>query len=362
MNNAKKSIKKAAAPVKKAPKQINSKLWFIVSVALSVILIAAIMFDQLYKRPIITIDGDKYYLEDLNYYFYEVESQYDYMSQLFGTSYWDMSYDSSGATVRDIALQEAVNTALSNEILYREAISSGYSITEEDTTKATENVDTLFEGRLTEAIIKKNGFTKESLNDLLVKMEVVNRYREDKIESFDIDDEAIKATVDYEEFRQYDIETVFISTKTKDEDGNSIAMTEEEKATAYSKISDIYATAQSSEDWSTLLSEDEKELIYSDTNFTANSSNFSEDFTAIIKGLSNDQISEIYEEENGYYFVRMINNNSTEAYDEEVENAIESEETSVFQEYYNKAIENYNYKVHKSGLRTLTMGNITLAK
>ena len=39
-------------------------------ISIRVVLIAALLFDQLYKRPLVTIDGKKYYLEDLTYYFY----------------------------------------------------------------------------------------------------------------------------------------------------------------------------------------------------------------------------------------------------------------------------------------------------
>ena len=83
-----------------------SKLWIIVSAVLLVALIGALLFDQLYEKTIITIDDKDYKMKDLSYYFYQVESQYDYYDQMFGGggTYWDMTYDeNSGATVRDMA-------------------------------------------------------------------------------------------------------------------------------------------------------------------------------------------------------------------------------------------------------------------
>ncbi|HHX11863.1 MAG TPA: hypothetical protein GX731_03505, partial [Clostridiales bacterium] len=210
MNTTKNIIKSPRKEEKKEFK-INPKVWIVTAAVLLVALIASLLFDQFYKRTLVTIEGDKYYQEDLAYYIYGIESTYDYYDQMFGGQYWDMVVDqNTGATTRDMAMQEAINSSLFTEILYRDASSNGYSLTIEEKATVAENVDTLLAGQMPEAVIKKNDFTEGYLTDVLSKTTLVNRYRQDIIDALDIDDEGIKAEIDFEEYRQYDIEYIFI--------------------------------------------------------------------------------------------------------------------------------------------------------
>lgn len=341
-----------------------SKPWIIASAVLFVILAVAMLFDQLYESTLLTIDGDKYKMNKLSYYFYTVESQYDYYDQMFGGggTYWDMTYDeATGSTVRDEAKTEAVDAAFYNEILYREAIAEGYSLTTEEEATAATNVDTLLKEQIPAAVVKKNNFTKKTLTDIINKSTLVTRYRQDKIDAQDIDDEALKAGVNYDDYRQYDIEYINISTKTTDEDGNSVDLTADEKTAAYDKINGIYASAKTTEDWSKLLPTDETELTYKSTNFVASGTTFSEEFENMMMGMENGAISDIYEDTTGYYVVRMINNNSSESYDAAVEQAISTAENEAFTKIYNDIKTKYETTTNEKALKSLSMGTITLA-
>lgn len=361
MNNAKKTIRYPKQEVKEK-KKINPKVWMITSIVLLIALVGSILFDQLYKRAIITIDGDKYYMEDLTYYFYGIESAYDYYDQMFGGQYWDMVFDqNTGKTARDIAMEEALNSALYTEILYREALADGYTLTEDDKETVETNVASLLDEQFTEEVIKKNGFTEEYLRDILSKTTLVSRYREDQIDALDIDEEAIKAEFNYNEYRQYDVEYIFISTETKDDDNKTVPMNEEEKAAALAKITDLYETALQTEDWSELIPEEEKELIYREQSFKESDTKFSEELEATIMAMENDTISDILEDESGYYFVRMIDNNSPESYDAAVEEAITKAENEGFNEVYNEISEKYETTINNKALRRYRMGTITLA-
>ncbi len=361
MNSSKKTIKYPKRESKQA-KKISPKVWITTSIVLAVALIGSLLFDQLYKRSIITINGDKYYLEDLSYYFYQVESSYDYIDQMFGGQYWDMIIDqSTGESTRDVALQEAVDTSIYNEVLYREAVANGYSLTDDEKKTIEEDVTSLLDGQLTEATIKKAGFTKEYLTGILEKTTLVERFKQDTIDALDIDDEAIKAEIDYEEYRQYDVEYLFISTEKEDEDGKSVPMDETEKSAAYDKINGYYEKAKETDDWSKLVPEDDKDVIYRKSDFIKTDTTFSEELETIIMAMDNNTVSDILEDESGYYIVRMINNNSTESYDEAVEDAITDAEDEAFDEAYHELLNNYDYKISKGALRRLRMGSITLA-
>lgn len=362
MNNTKNLIKNPRKEEKKAFK-INSKVWIVAAAVLVVALIASLLFDQLYKRTLITIDGDKYYQEDLAYYIYGIESTYDYYDAMFGGQYWDMVVDqNTGATARDMAMQEAINSALFTEILYRDATSKGYSLSDEEKETVADNVDTLLGGQMPEAVIKKNNFTEDYLTNVLSKTTLVNRYRKDIIDELDIDDEGIKAGFDFEEYRQYDIEYIFISTETKDADNKTVPMDEAEKAIAYERIETMAKVAKDTEDWSTLIPEEEELLSYRERSFTEAESPFSDEFTAQVIGLEKGSFSGILEDNLGYYYIHLVDNTSTESYDDAVEEAITTAENEGFTEAYSDIEANYDYEINDKSLKRLIMGTITLAK
>lgn len=360
MNNAKKIIKNPIQKDKKSHKGISTSTWIIGSAVLLVVLVGALLFDQLYKRTILTIDGKKYHMEDLSYYFYGVESQYDYFNQLFGGSYWDMSYDeASGATMRDVAKQEAVETSIYNEVLYMEAIKNSYSLTEEENNTIAENVTSELEN-MTEEIKSKNNFDEDTLTEFFSKTTLVNRYRQDVIDSLDIDDEAITAGINYDEYRQFDVEYLFISTEKTDEEGNTSVMSAEEKEAALDKIESYYDKAVKADDWTNLVPEEEEDLTYKKDGFIESETTFSEDLEAKIMSMENGTVSEVIEDESGYYLIRMINNNSSESYDQAVEDAITAKENEEFNKVYEDIKKDYEPVVNEGALRSLRMGSITL--
>lgn len=366
MNNSKKlktkKVKKDRLLEQKPITKI-SKPWLILSAVLIVILIIGLLFDEFYESTLMTVDGEKYKMSDLSYYFYTVEYQYDYYDQMFGGNgaYWNMSYDEeSGATIRDLAKTEAMEVALYTELLYKEATAEGYTLTVEEKETVSTNAANLM-GQLSDSIKRKSNFTEKYLTNVLSKSKLVERFRKDKIDALDIDDEAIKAGIKYEDYRQYDIEYLYVSTTTTDEDGNSVALSDEEKKAAYDKLNSYYESAKTTEDWSKLLPEEEEEVSYRDTNFVESETTYSEDFETMMMAMGNGAISEIYEEEDGYYIVRMVNNNSSESYDTAVKDAITTAENEAFDKVYEQIKEKHEYKMNDRAIKSLKMGSITIA-
>ncbi len=365
--NKSKRIKRAEVETnghdKGKEKIIGTKSLLIASIVFVVILIGALVFDQLYERTLLTVDGEKYHLDDLSYYIYNTEYQYDYYDQMFGGSgsYWNMSADESGTTMRDIAKQDALDTAVYNEVLYNEAIAEGYALTEEEKTSIDTNAATLLEN-MTEGTIQNGNFTKASLVESLGKTTLVSRYRQDKIDALAIDDAAITAEISRDEYRQYDIEYLFTSNKTTDAEGKSIDMTAEEKAAALATLNTYYEKAKATEDWSTLLPEDEKVVSYRTYDFIESDTTFDDDFKKQIMAMENGAIGEVHETDTGYYVVRMINNNSSESYDTAVEDAITDAENEGFDTLYEEILAKHEFKINDSALKSLNMGSTILSK
>lgn len=372
MNNSKKlKVKKKEKKdrlIEQKPITKMSKPWIIAFAVLVIFLIASLLFDEFYESTLLTIEGEKYQMSDLSYYFYTVESQYDYYDQMFGGggAYWDMEVDeATGTTIRDQAKLDVLDSAKYNEILFKEATSEDYTLTEEEKSTISTNVDSMLSQQLSTTAVSRNNFTKKYftkkyLTNILSKSTLVARYRQDKIDALAIDDEAIKAGIKYDDYRQYDIEYLYISTKTTDEDGNTADLTEEEKTAAFDKINGVYEAAKTTEDWSTLIPDDETELTYRESNFVESGNSYSEEFETLMVSMENGAISEIYEEESGYYIVRMINNNSSESYDTAVEQAITSAENEEFNKVYEDILKKYDVKTNDKAIKKLKMGSLTI--
>lgn len=364
MNKSKKAIR---SPQKTSKKQFTIRpiFWIVLGTVLGLALIIGILFDQLYKSPLVTIDGKKYYLEDMTYHFYSSESTYDYINQLYGGTYWDMPYsESSDITVRDYAKLETINNVIFEETLYNEAISKGYALTQEEIDSIDENVNsTLNDSGFTDEFIKKNGFTPEYLKNVFEKITLANRYKMDVIDSFDIDDKAIEAGIVYDDYRQYDIEYLYAPTEKANEEGTSqLPLDEAEKKALYDRITDLRDKAINTKEWSTLIPEDEKVLQYSTDDFLSKDTNYSEKLMNIMLAMENSDITEVIEEEDGYYVVRMINNNSSASYDKAVEDAIKKVEEDTFtKEYTDNILPNHPFELNTKAISNLRMGRITLA-
>jgi foldase protein PrsA len=359
VNKSKKPIKK---PKTKQAPVAKRKYWLIPTIILGVLLVAALLFDQLYERVLLKIDDEKYHLSDLTYYFYDVESGYNTYSQLFGPINWNTPYDDSGSvTLGDLAKQEAMGIAIFNEIMYKEALAAGYSLNEEEIETINNDIaNILYDGGLSADVIEDNGFTGDYLKKVKEKVTLAKRYREDIIDTLDVDDEGIKAGISYEDNRQYDIEYLFISAKKTDESGNQVDKTEEEMKAAYAKIEAKYQEALNTEDWSTLVPEDEKELQYMKNDFIKTDTTYPEDLKAMMMGMENGEISALTSAETGYYIIRMINNDNPETYNTMVENAIKEAEDAAFETYYgDNILSKYDIKMNERAIKNVKMGSFT---
>ncbi len=361
MNQTKKNIKGPKAK-KKERTPINPKIWVALGGALFLLLFAGLIIDAFNEQEIITVDDEKLYMDDLSYYFYNVELNYSYYSQMFGPTYLDMIYDeSTGLRVRDIAKQEIVDGILFNEVMYRDAKAKGYVLTEEDEENLNSDIDNLIDNVLTEKEIKKNNFTRESLKEVLSRTSLGLRYQKDLIESFDIDEAAIRAEFDPEEYRQYDIEYFYISTQIADGEESPVSMGADEKEEAKERILSLTADIKDTDDWSTLLPEDEKEVSYFSSSFLESDTYFEEDFKDMMTNMDNGEISELYDAQDGYYIIRMVDNNSTQRYDDAVGSAISAKEEEVFYEYYvDNILPNHSFVINNDYLLSLSVGNLTL--
>jgi hypothetical protein len=363
VNNSKKLQTKKVKEVKISEKPITSisKPWLITSLVIILVLIGALLFDQLYTPNIMSVDGKKYNLRDLSYYFYTTETKYASYDQMFGGGYWDTKIAEDGTTLRQAAKKDAVNESLKNVILYNEAVKKGYKLTPEEIKSDKLIVNKLLKQQISKDEISKNHFTKANLTKFVDAITLITRYHKDQVAAAKLDYDKITASVSKDEFRQYDIEYLFATTQITDADGKTTEMTADQKKAAYDNLKSYYEKAKTAKDWSKVVPTDDTAIIYKSTSFIkSDSSTFSDDFKAQIMKMANNDVSDVHQASTGYFIVRMKNNNSSERYDTEVANAKTKAENAEFDKIYEKVKSTHKFKLNDKAIKKLKMGNLTI--
>ncbi len=314
------------------------------------------------KSIAVTINDTDIYLNELMYYIMAVESngaQYDaYYQQFTGTSYWDTEY-SEGVTMREQAKEYVMDTAQMYEILYDKAVKAGYTLTDDEKTQAESNADQILSS-ISEEQLKITGFTKEVLAKVQEKLSVGGKYYQDLIDGFDIDEEEIKASINRDEYRQYNTEYLFIPTTELDENYEYIDLSEEEKAAAKTSITAALDKAKAGEEFSVITEEDDT-ITTSTLNFAIDDGTAEEAYQEAAVKLENDACTpDIVETETGYYIIKMVDNDSSEAYDQAVEEAISQAQEEAFDAEYQKMKEEYTVTINSDVWDPIVMGETTI--
>jgi foldase protein PrsA len=365
MNKAKKTIKgqNGQKQVKKNVQEGTNKgkIFVGILVAFLVVVSALVGWENLHPKLILTINGQKTYLGDLTYQIMTVEQTHNSIASLYEQmgyteDYWSMEQD--GQTVQATAKQQVLDSEIQQQILYAEAVKNGYEATEEQKASATASAQELLES-LSDTQIKKTGFTEEKLTEILTRYEVTKKYKEDLIAGFAIDEEAIRAEIDRDEYNEYKTQCFFVSTEA-DADGEELS--DAEKAELWGALLKVGDDAKDTEDWSTFLdSEDEDALVsYQEMNFIKSDTAYDEAVMNAAMKLGNGEISDIIEGEDGYYIIKMVDNNSDERYEAEVESAITEEEDSRFEEEYYTIYAEYDIKIDETEWGKVTLGSLTM--
>ncbi|QHQ63021.1 hypothetical protein Ana3638_21400 [Anaerocolumna sedimenticola] len=315
------------------------------------------------KSLVVTVGDNNIYLNEMMYYIFYVEStgaQYDAAYQQYtGQSYWDMEV-TDGVTMREQAKDYVMDMAEMYQILYDKAVKDGLSLTNDEKTQAGTNADQILTS-ISKDQLKLTGFTKDTLTKVQEKVMLGGKYYQKIIDGADIDYEGIKSTIKKEDYRQYNTEYLFAPTTKLDDNLKSVELTAEEKEAAKSSITDALAKVKAGEEFSKIVEGNDK-LSTSTLNFTANDTTTAEQAykDAAMKLDKDAYTQDFVETDTGYYIIKMVDNNSTEAYDKAVSDATSKAEQDAFNAEYEKIKKDYKITINTKVWDPIVMGKTTL--
>ena len=79
--------------------------------------------------------------------------------------------------------------------------------------------------------------------------------------------------------------------------------------------------------------------------------------------MKNDEISDVIETDDGYYVIKMVDNNDSSAYDQQCEQVVEDEKEKQFEAKYKSDIKpNYTTEIQSYWKGRVKLGGITVAE
>lgn len=359
-------------------KQSNLTAKVIIAVAtIFVIMISVIIgYDILHKETMVTVGEKKFNINDMMYQIYATETTYEQTAQMYNSlysqmgqefDYWTEAND-SGVTNESQARNEAMNNVIFYEIMNLEATSSDaakYTLTAEEKTSVDEKVNELLT-QLPKYRLRKTGFTKKYLTTVLEQKTIGDRYYTDLIDSFDVDDAAIKEGINQDEYKQYNIEYI-VRSKQIDDAGQSVTLEDTQLNEVKAKMNEYLTQAKAGKTLKDLVTtaDQEKQYGYNTGDFIDGSeeNTLDQEIMDAALALKNEEVADkIIETEQAYYVIKMVDNASMEAYDEAVASAIDEAEQSVFQEAFTQLKEKYSVTTNLAEWNKLDFGTITLDK
>ena len=346
-----------------------------ICVVIVLILCIGVGVQQLQPQRVVTIKDTKLTMDDMMYPIYEQESMYLPMDEtyqyIYGTSVWEIPYQgadtsvASGRINSDGIKQEVLNSETQYEVLYQEALKAGYKLTDDEQKDAEKQADEALKG-LSGVQKLQLAISKKKLTKRFGKRILADRYKADKQEELnkEVDEDAAIADISKTDLRQYDIDYYYVPLTSTDSEGNNKEISKSDKEELAKEIRALAKKAATAKDFTTLIEDEEKsDIKYNTGNFTEKSgwAFVSDDNLKKIKALKNNEISEVFlDDKAGYYvFVKMLNNNSNESYENECQTAIKTAQDAKYQEWYNKLEADYDVKVNADIWDDVTIGAVT---
>lgn len=306
------------------------------------------------KQLVVTINDNKIYLDEAMYYILMYEANF---SMMVGTDQWDEEMV-DGESLSTMVKSSIMDALVENEILYVKGLESGIEITE-DLEAQFKSSSLEFYGMLEDELLDITGIDETVLYNINKKTYVANMHKNNVVAGLDIDLEAIIAEVKEDDYKQYNTKHLTIGFASYDEEGNVVELTDAEKATAKTTMDNALKDIKDGKTF------EEIDTEYED--ITLSSSSFLEDDTQddayqnnAIK-LENDEISEdVIEAEDGYFIVQMVDNDSKDAYNNAVNDAVSSKQQELYSEKYTEVKKDFTITINEDVWGPISVGHTTI--
>ncbi len=257
----------------------------------------------------------------------QYESSY---SSYFGENFWTMSMgtDEEGntTTFEDYAKEQIIARIKQIIVLNNHAEEAGASLTEDEQTQCEEYAAAFAEDTSGAAILAECGATEDDMVEIYEENALAAKVQEYMIKDTD-------TNVSDDEARETTITRVVFATTTTDDEGNTVDMSDEEKAQVLATAQSALAKVQAGTDIADVA--EEQEYTNTTETFAAGESEEGEEFEQLLATMNDGDITqEVQECDNGYVIARLDAYTDTDATESNRQSIIAERQQTKFTEVY----------------------------
>jgi len=259
-------------------------------------------------------------IEEAKAYVYFLKHQYE---GSIGNVIWD--YQLEGETLSDYAKVQIQNLLSQIKILKQEAVKQKIELTEDELEEArTDAIDYL--NQLSEKEKKESGITEDLLTTIYSENILANKV-------FEISTNDVDTNISDDEVKQITIQYLMVMTKGTDKNGNTVAMTPEEKKKAKSKAKSL---AKEAKDTTNFLTFAESNTDAKEVELTFSKADAPAELAEEAFKLSSGKMTGLIEGESGYYIIYCVNDDDEDATAKRKEELIMERQKASFEEKFAK--------------------------
>lgn len=266
-----------------------------------------------------------------NFYARMMQGQYEtYYAQLMGTTGEDMwAQEVSDGVTMEESMKDSVMTTLQNMYLISQHASEyEISLTEDEQTAIEEAAQQFDADNTDEAKEAVSGYRQDI--EKYLELATIQNKMIPKMQ------EGVNEEVSDEEAAQKAMQYLFFSYTTTDEEGNSVDLSDEEKATQKTNAQSLVERVRGGEDIETVASE--LGVTVNTLTFDSETTSPNTDLIAAADALENEgDVTDLIETDSGIYVGRLTSLLDREATDQEKENIISERQN----EQYNSLLEEW---------------------
>lgn len=341
-------------------KQKNTRRYHKIS-CLCIVLISLILTGckktnetKITETRVVTVNDFNVYLDEMMYYIWQTETEYDsyndYYEENYGVNFWEQDAG-DGLTARDFIKDDVMDNVVQSYILWDQAVAAGITLTKEEQETSKTKAQEILAG-FTEKQKETVQLSEERLMEILEKEALVDKFFNETLESYEVDEEQIRTELEEQMEKEYEVDVISIP---KDE-------LLEDETNPYDAMNQMLEQAKITEDWSTLVEDSESPFIYETYTITENDTVCPEEIKKEVFNQEIGDITPMIETEEEYVIVKIINDNATKSYETSIENAIENQKLTEFNTYYEELRNKYTIIIEEEVWGTIEIGTLTLDK
>ena len=251
-------------------------------------------------------------------------------SSYFGDNFWtmDMGTDDEGnaQTFEDYAKEQIIARIKQIIVLNNHAEEAGASLSEDEEKQCEEYAEAFAKDESGAEILAECGADKDDMTEVYEENALAAKVQEYMVKDTD-------TNVSDDEARETTISRVVFATTTTDDEGNTVDMSDEEKAQVLSTAQAALAKLQSGTD----IADIAKEQNYTNTSetFAAGESEEGEAFEKLLATMKDGDITqEVQECDNGYVIARLDAYTDADATESNRQSIISERQQTKFSEVY----------------------------